>query len=148
MTHHYKILLLAGLLLIATGAQAEENKEKPYVYCFMVDFSYPDQIKNATIKGYDHPWYRLYRPREIISATFTDFAGKHCWRSALPEMGLSMSYVSRNKPQLDRSFRCRIAPLPKEKYKAMDWKLTIKKKTPDESYPIDCQISPVNSPKS
>ena len=144
MTHHCKILLLSGLLLITSTTQAEEKKqpdtEKPYVYCLLFDFSNPEEIKSATFKAYDHPWYKLYRPREVINASFTDLAGKYCWRSALPEMGLSLSYTVKEGAGINRSYRCRKAPLPMKKYKAKTWQVTIRKKTADESHPIDCEI--------
>ena len=132
--------LLCLLLLFASSTVMAEEAEKQYKYCFKVHFLDLEQIQSATVSGYDHPWYKLFRPREIHSVSFTSYGDRHCWKSELPEMGIAMHYVVKSGSQAGQTFRCRQTPDPMEKYKAKTWNLTIRKKKPDESYPVDCRI--------
>lgn len=133
------LIFLLPLLFLSSGAMAEDSN-KLYKYCFKVHFLDPEQIESATVTGYDHPWYKLFQPKEIHRKTFTSYTDRHCWKSELPEMGIGMRYVVINSGQGTNDFRCRKAPDPLKKYKAKTWNLVIRRKQAGEEYPIDCRI--------
>jgi hypothetical protein len=134
-----RTFLLSGLLLLFSQGALSDSGEQ-YKYCFKVSFTDNQQIESATVKGYDHPWWKLFRPREIHSATFTDYAQKKCWKSELPEIGIGMSYTLKEPQGSAIEFRCRRAPDEMAQYKAKTWNLYIRAKKHDENYPIDCEI--------
>lgn len=131
-------ILLWTLSIFSNGTLADA--EKQFKYCFKVNFMDNPQIESATVKGFDHPWWKLQRPHEIHSVTLTDYTQKKCWKSELPEMGIGMTYTLKEPQGSAIEFRCRKAPDNMEKYKAKTWNLYIRTKKHDERYPIDCKI--------
>ena len=139
MSHSRLKVMVSALILVFSQAALSED-DAQYKYCFKVDFMDNPNIESATVKVYDHPWWRLFYPREVHSLTITDYTQKRCWHSGLPEMGLSMSYKLKEPQGIAYEFNCRKAPDSKTKYQAKTWSLYIRNKKHDESYPVDCTI--------
>ena len=140
MAHSGLKLMVSGFILLFCQAALSGNGEQ-YKYCFKVDFMDNPNIESATVKGFDHPWWRLFYPREVNSLTITDYTQKSCWHSELPEMGLSMSYKLKEPQGIAYEFHCRKAPDSKTKYKAKTWNLYIRNMKQDEKYPVECKIN-------